>query len=629
MASSTSPKGGGTPGSAMRERSKKYSQTLRKESARKRKQVLRERAAKGQGAGGFSLGTTTLPKINLSGSQAKRDLDAPPGGHGPVGLTAEALASLEDTFSSSVGLGMALESLAEGEAAGKGAEPKKPTTAEADKLSSVSSPQQLSRRSSFNSSVTKAHLRANNRLIPNAMPMQGVLQTQDSGVWSSTTSERGSPDITMKLKTATPPASSLDPWLENEAKRENEQLIAEFEDELRYKIRQLAVEYDRLQFRALECEEVISTQEATVKLKTKMHKKDLVQRDKLLKREATIKEMIRRQEEQRLVVLCERMVYKHILQRVAKHHVETYKKVQFKQKLVEEEAVACKAAKKEQVKGKTEVNAAKIQKFKWLARQEEERKRKNKMIAFRRGELAKLKNQSKKLGLVTESQIINSNFLGLINTVQNAGIDDSANSSEVDKTTNTMMQLHKLYKVTDTANADEVISVWNRSVEGLANLRSDRDAKEKLLESLEADKLALQEDLELLHLTGKGIFMEKTQEVKSISLQSQLDSDLKELETKSKALYKSKLELRVIYQGVLNMLKKMKGYASDQLNVLNENVLGALKHQINIELAGSMPDDLDPSDVSLLFKHFEEAILALNKLNLAKEKGNLAKENQS
>ena len=108
-----------------------------------------------------------------------------------------------------------------------------------------------------------------------------------------------------------------------------------------------------------------------------------------------------------------------------------------------------------------------------------------------------------------------------------------------------------------------------------------------------------------------------------------MDSDLKELETKSKALYKSKLELRVIYQGVLNMLKKMKGYASDQLNVLNENVLGALKHQINIELAGSMPEDLDPSDVSLLFKHFEEAILALNKLNLAKEKGNLAKENQS
>ena len=153
------------------------------------------------------------------------------------------------------------------------------------------------------------------------------------------------------------------------------------------------------------------------------------------------------------------------------------------------------------------------------------------MINFRRGELRKLKKQSKKLGLVTESQIISSNFLGLINTVQNAGWekDNLGDSAEVDKTTNTMMQLHKLYKVTDTANADEVITAWNRSVEGLASLRVDRDNKERILEEHEADMLALQEDLELLHLTGKGIFMEKNQEMRHVELQEQLDEETAEV----------------------------------------------------------------------------------------------------
>ena len=41
----------------------------------------------------------------------------------------------------------------------------------------------------------------------------------------------------LKLKVSTPQSSALEPWLENEAKRENEALLGDMEDELRYKIR--------------------------------------------------------------------------------------------------------------------------------------------------------------------------------------------------------------------------------------------------------------------------------------------------------------------------------------------------------------------------------------------------------
>ena len=78
------------------------------------------------------------------------------------------------------------------------------------------------------------------------------------------------------------------------------------------------MEYDRLQFRALENEEVITTQQATVRLKTKMHLKDLKQREVLLERERKIKEMIKKQEEDKFVIVARRMVYKHILQRAAR-----------------------------------------------------------------------------------------------------------------------------------------------------------------------------------------------------------------------------------------------------------------------------------------------------------------------
>ena len=577
-----------------RERSKTYAEQQRKESARRRR-AARERAGPRGGGKERSLGSTTTHLPKIPGLKEPAD----PSASAPAAQGGEAFDG--DTFTS-IGLGLTLETLAEGEAQ---------TPTRISRPDTGTSSAQQSRRSSF-----ARNLITNNRIVANTAPMAGVLTKQDSD-WS-VDSDVSTPEgkSLLKMKVATPPSSSLDPWMENEAKRENEALIADLEEDLRYKVRNLAVEYDRLQFRELECKEVISTQEATVKLKTKMHKKDLAQREKLLAREASIKAMIRRQEEDRHVVIADRMVYKHILQRVAKLHVETYKKVQLKQKDVEEEVAACKVAKKEQVKIKTEVNAAKIQKFKWLARQEEERKRKNKMINFRRGELRKLKKQSKKMGLVTDSQIISSNFLGLINTVQNAGWekDNLGDSAEVDKTSNTMMQLHKLYKVTDTANADEVITAWNRSVEGLASLREDRDNKERILEEHEADMLALQEDLELLHLTGKGIFMEKNQEMRHVELQEQLDEEMAELEAKSKTNFRMQMELRVIYQGILNMLKRIKAYGPESMGVLSEHFLATLKHEINVEQAGSMPEEMDPTDVAALYKHFDEALLFLNKL---------------
>ena len=120
----------------------------------------------------------------------------------------------------------------------------------------------------------------------------------------------------------------------------------------------------------------------------------------------------------------------------------------------------------------------------------------------------------------------------------------------------------------------------------------------------------------LLEGLGKGIFMEKSEEVRHTTLQAQLDNDLAEFETKAKSLFKVKMELRIIYQGILNMLKKMKANAPEQLNVLNENVLSSLKHHINIDQIGSVPEEMDPQDVAMLFKHFEESLTALNKLNM-------------
>ncbi|QDZ23235.1 hypothetical protein HOP50_10g57750 [Chloropicon primus] len=585
-----------------RERSRQYSQSLRKESARKRKLMMEKAGTRPGAPGSFSLSHTSLPKIP---GLAKTEADLDVSFQSKRSVDGGVVASLEDTFTSSVGLGLALESLSEGQ----------PLDREGLGLSqqnSASGTPMQSRRGSMSRKFV-----ANNRITPNTNPMSGVISTQDSGLWSvdSATSTPEGRSL-LKLKVATPPQSTLDPWMENEAKRENEALIADFEDEMRYKIRSLAVEYDRLQFRALEGEEAIRTQRATIKLKNKTHQKELIHRQKLLKREAEIKEMIAEREESRFVIIARRMIFKHILQRVAKHHVETYKKVQVKQKEVEEEVIATRLAKKEQVKIKTAVNAAKIKKFKWLERQEEERRRKNKMIDFKRGELAKLKKQSKKMGLVTESQIINTNFLGLIKTVQNASMDKGEDSTEVDKTTDTMMKLHKLYQVTDTTSAGEVISVWNRTVEGLTNLRDEKESREMMLADMRDDKLALHEDLELLHLTGKGIFMERNEEVRHTTLQMKLDNDLKEFETKAKSLYKVKTELRLIYQGILNMLKKMKANAPEQLNVLNENVLSSLKHPINIDQIGSVPQEMDPQDVAVLFKHFEDSLTALNRLNM-------------
>ena len=87
-----------------------------------------------------------------------------------------------------------------------------------------------------------------------------------------------------------------------------------------------------------------------------------------------------------------------------------------------------------------------------LFRYEEEQKRKSVMINFRRSELKKLKGQSKKLGLVTDSDITVTNFMALVKTAQGAASAIGAasdlqpgESSAVDKTTNTMMKMHKLY----------------------------------------------------------------------------------------------------------------------------------------------------------------------------------------
>ena len=585
-----------TPGENSRERSKKYSQSLRKESARKTQQLPQRKGAN------FS---TSLPKLaGLGDKNGKSKLE---GGLDKANLDLLGL-SMDESL-----LKKGLESLGEDEASSFKLQVGRDRSQSASISGVTPTVSGLARRSSFS-----RRLSSNNRIVPDSSIMTGVIpgSQENSQVWSVDSSENTPDKSLLTLKVTTPPQSSLEPWLKNEAKRENEALISGFEEDLRYKIRALAVEYDRLQFRALECEDVITTQKATVKLKTKMHKKDLAQRDKLLSREAAIRKAIRTQED-KLVILARRLVFKHILQRVAKLHVETYKKVQVEEKKVEKIALECEIAKKEQVKIKTSVNAAKIEKFKWLARHEEEKKRKAKMIAFRRGELSKLKNQSKKLGLVTDSQIITSNFLGLINTVQNAGMEKEAvdSAEDVDKTANTMMQLHKLYKVTNTTNADEVISVWNRSVEGLESMKSNRDARMKHLETLRANKLALQEDLELLHLTGKGIFMEKNQEVRHITLQGHLDNALKELSIKSKSLNKVSMELRIIYQGILNMLKKMKAHAPElPLNCLSEAVMSSLKHPINLEHAGSMPHDVDVQDVSILFKNFEESLVSVNKL---------------
>ena len=137
------------------------------------------------------------------------------------------------------------------------------------------------------------------------------------------------------------------------------------------------------------------------------------------------------------------------------------------------------------------------------------------------------------------------------------------------------------YKVTDTADADGVIATWRRSVEGLEALKSDYKKVGAKLEEARTIKQGFEEDLELLHLTGKGIFMEKNQEVRAITLQSQLDTQQKELASKRKNLMKVKSELLDIYQGVMNMLRLMKAYAPPDLGILilSENVLGLLRHQ--------------------------------------------------
>ncbi len=130
-----------------------------------------------------------------------------------------------------------------------------------------------------------------------------------------------------------------------------------------------------------------------------------------------------------------------------------------------------------------------------------------------------------------------------------------------------------------------------------------------------AIKQGLIEDLELMHLTGKGIFMEKNQEVRSITLQSELDNQMKELGAKRKRLLALKGEFLDIYQGLMNMLRMMKAYAPQDLGllILSENVLGMLRHQVNLEHLGSIPDDIDPHDMTTLFKHFEESLTLLNK----------------
>ena len=74
------------------------------------------------------------------------------------------------------------------------------------------------------------------------------------------------------------------------------------------------------------------------------------------------------------------------------------------------------------------------------------------------------------------------------------------------------------------------------------------------------------------------------------------------------------MELRVIYQGILNMLKRIKAYGPESMGVLSEHFLATLRHEINVEQAGSMPEEMDPTDVAALYKHFEEALLFLNKL---------------
>ena len=51
------------------------------------------------------------------------------------------------------------------------------------------------------------------------------------------------------------------------------------------------------------------------------------------------------------------------------------------------------------------------------------------------------------------------------------------------------------------------------------------------------------------------------------------------------------MELRVIYQGILNMLKRIKAYGPESMGVLSEHFLATLKHEINVEQAGSMPEE--------------------------------------
>ena len=101
---------------------------------------------------------------------------------------------------------------------------------------------------------------------------------------------------------------------------------------------------------------------------------------------------------------------------------------------------------------------------------------------------------------------------------------------------------------------------------------------------------------------------------------------MKDLKLKSKTLSKKKNELLVIYQGVMNMLRKMKGNAGPELAVFNENVLGALRQPLNADLSGSVASDPDTQDVTTLFKHFEECLMMLNRL--VNQKNNLSMSNQ-
>ena len=46
------------------------------------------------------------------------------------------------------------------------------------------------------------------------------------------------------------------------------------------------------------------------------------------------------------------------------------------------------------------------------------------------------------------------------------------------------------------------------------------------------------------------------------------------------------MELRVIYQGILNMLKRIKAYGPESMGVLSEHFLATLKHKIKREDCG-------------------------------------------